>query len=83
VINDEQIEISARDVQFESINSGNASNHIRAECVGSSLVLSVNGTEIFSETDTSLTSGDVGLIATTYEEPLVDVNFDNFVVKKP
>jgi hypothetical protein len=77
VINDEQIEISARDVQFKSINSGNASNHIRAECVGSSLVLSVNGTEIFSETDTSLTSG-MSLIATTYEEPLVD-GFDNLL----
>ena len=83
VINDEQTEISARDIQFDSINGGNAANHIHAECIGSSLVLSANGTEIFSETDDSLTSGDVGLIATTYEEPGVDVNFDNFVVKKP
>ena len=83
VIDDEQIEISSRDVQFDSINGGNAANKIHAECIGSSLVLSANGTEIFSVTDTSLTGGDVGLIATTYEESGVDVNFDNFVVKKP
>jgi hypothetical protein len=83
VIDDEQIEISARDVKFDSINSGNAANHIHAECNGSDLVLSANGIEIFSVTDDTLTGGDVGLIATTYEEAGVDVNFDNFVVKKP
>jgi hypothetical protein len=33
--------------------------------------------------DTSFTSGDVGLIAGTYEEAGTDVLFDNFVVTKP
>ena len=83
VINGQQIDISARDVQFDSIRGGNASNHITAECVGERLSLSANGAELFTETDDSLSSGDVGLIATTYDEGGIDVQFDNFVVTEP
>jgi hypothetical protein len=83
VVNGEQLEISTRDLTFDAIHSGNASNHITAECVGSRLSLSANGTELFSITDDSHTSGDVGLIATTYEEGGIDVRFDNFVVTVP
>ncbi len=83
VVKDEQIEVSARDVKFEEIHGGNASNHITAECNGNQLVLSANGAELFSLTDDSLTSGDVGLIETTYEEGGIDVKFDNFMATKP
>jgi hypothetical protein len=83
VINGEQVEISARDVQFDAIRGGNASNHITAECVGNRLSLSANGEELFTETDDSLASGDVGLIAITYEEGGIDIQFDNFVVTEP
>jgi len=83
VVDDEQIEVSARDVQFDEINGGNATNHITASCIGSNLILSANGSQLFAVTDDSLTSGDVGLIATTYEEGGIDVKFDNFVVTEP
>jgi hypothetical protein len=40
----------------------------------------VNGQQVLSATDSSLTSGDIGLIAGTYDEGNVDVLFDNLVV---
>lgn len=80
VVNGEQQEISARDLKFDAIQAGNASNHISADCVGNRLSLSANGNELYSVTDDAYTSGDVGLIVTTYEEGGMDVNFDNFVV---
>jgi len=83
IVNGEQQEISARDLKFDAIQSGNASNHITAECVANRLSLSANGKELLSVTDDTHTSGDVGLIATTYEEGGVDIKFDNFVVTTP
>jgi hypothetical protein len=81
---DQQV-ITAGEQLLESsaVNKGNASNKIRAECIGSTLTLYVNGSQVDSVTDTSFTSGDVGLIAGTYEEAGTDVLFDNFVVTKP
>ncbi len=58
-------------------------NRIRAVCNGSSLVLSVNGQQVLSAEDTTLTAGDVGLVAGTFDDPNVDVTFDNFVVTQP
>lgn len=76
--------LSADQMQPASgINSGNALNHIRADCVGSTLTLYVNGQQISSVTDTSFTSGDVGLIVGTFDTPNVGILFDNFVVYKP
>jgi hypothetical protein len=65
------------------VKQGEASNHVRAECIGSELTLYVNGKKAASATDTTLTGGDVGLIAGTYSTPGTDVRFDNFVVSKP
>lgn len=61
----------------------NEVNRIEARCVGSTLTLSVNGVQLLSVNDTSLTSGGVGLLSGTYDEPGVDIYFDNFVVRKP
>ena len=83
MVNDEQEIISASSVAFDAIHGGNATNHITAECIGNRLTLSANGTELFSVTDDSHTSGDVGLIATTYEEGGIDIRFDNFLVTAP
>jgi len=66
-----------------TIKLGSSPNHLTAECVGSSLTLSVNGTVLADVKDTDLTSGDVGLIAGTYDTPGVDILFDNFVVTRP
>ena len=65
------------------INPGAATNHLKASCVGSSISLEVNGTELFTVHDTDIASGDVGLIAGTYDTVGTDILFDNFVVRKP
>jgi hypothetical protein len=66
-----------------SINKGLAINHLRADCAGDKLALYVNGFETTSVQDTTLKSGDVGMLAGTFNQPGVDVVFDNFVVLKP
>ena len=69
--------------QSESILQGSAHNRIRAECVGDKLVLSVNGNKLIEVVDSDYSSGDVGLIAGTYDSVGTDIRFDNFVVQKP
>ncbi|MBC7878353.1 MAG: hypothetical protein H7Y59_14375 [Anaerolineales bacterium] len=72
------------EMQFNSnIKTGLAVNHLRADCVGNTLTFYVNGFQIASVQNSSLTSGDIGLLAGTFAEPGVDVIFDNFVVLKP
>jgi len=68
---------------FAFIRQGSATNHIQADCFGSLLTLYVNGTPLTSVSDTTLTTGDVGLLASTYEEAGVDILFDNFLVTMP
>lgn len=65
------------------INQGTATNHIQADCTGNSLRLTVNGNILADVYDTSYTSGDVGLLAGSYDQPGIDVIFDNFMVKSP
>jgi hypothetical protein len=65
------------------INLGNATNNLKAECVGNRLALYVNGTLELEVLDSDLSHGDVGLIAETYETPSTEILFDNFVVTKP
>jgi hypothetical protein len=69
--------------QSSAVKQGNVLNHLRADCIGSTLTLYVNGTQALSVTDSSLTSGDVGLIGSTWGDGGADTLFDNFVVKKP
>lgn len=65
------------------IRPGNATNQVKAECIGSTLRLYANGTLLQEVTDTEFSSGDVGLIAGTFDEPGTDILFDNFVVRAP
>ncbi len=67
----------------DKILKGAATNHIRFDCVGSTLTLYVNGQQIDQRTDSSYKDGNVGLIAGTYTETGVDISFDNFFVYKP
>ncbi len=60
-----------------------AVNTLRADCVGSSLTFYINGTQIASVQDTTFTTGDVGLMAGTFDTAGTDILFDNFVVRKP
>jgi len=67
----------------ESINQGNASNTLRADCVGSTLSFYVNNESLGVYEDTEFSSGDVGLIAGTFDSSGVDIHFDNFMVSRP
>jgi len=84
VVDGEQILIGAENMEYtETINQGNATNKLRADCVGEHLVLHVNGEKLLDVTDTDYAKGDVGLIAGTFDVTGTDIYFDNFVVKKP
>ena len=58
-------------------------NHLRADCVGNTLTFYVNFTQVASVQDSDFPNGDVGLLAGAFNEPGVDVMFQNFVVIQP
>ena len=66
-----------------NIKTGMAVNHLRADCAGDSLTFYVNGFKVASVQDSTLKAGGVGLLAGTFDQPGVDVIFDNFVALKP
>ena len=67
----------------DGINTGYESNRIRFDCVGSTLSLYANGVLLQQESDTNFTSGDVGLMAGTFDTAGAQIAFDNFIVTKP
>ncbi len=67
----------------DNINKGLAINHLRADCTGQTLTFYVNGFQIAQAQDSTLTSGDVGMLAGTFSTAGVDIVFDNFVVLQP
>ena len=67
----------------EAIRPGTALNQLRADCVGESLTLYVNGQLVAQVQDGAFPSGNVGLIAGTYDTLGVDIFFDNLVVREP
>ena len=67
----------------DKINTGTAVNHLRADCNGDDLVFYINGSQLADVHDQTLQHGDVGLLAGSFNQPGVDVVFDNFVVIKP
>ena len=85
ILNGEESLIGMDKMQYNdtSIKLGSSPNHLTAECVGNNLTLTVNSAVLADVKDADLTSGDVGLIAGTYDTPGVDILFDNFVVTRP
>jgi hypothetical protein len=76
--------LGQNEMQFsDKIIKGMAVNHLRSDCVGDTLSLYVNGFEIATSRDSTLKSGDIGLLAGTFSQPGVDIIFDNFVALKP
>ena len=67
----------------EAINQGDADNHLRVDCIDNEIILFINGVMIAQIQDSVLASGDVGLMAGTFETPGTDILFDNFVVNTP
>ncbi len=58
-------------------------NHLRFDCVDSTLTGYVNDTMVAKTDDAAFRDGDTGLTSGAFEEAGVDVSFDNFVVYKP
>jgi hypothetical protein len=69
--------------QSDVVRQGNVTNRIRAICDGSSLALFVNGQRLATAEDDTFASGDIALTATSYEDELTEVRFDNLVVQQP
>jgi tRNA A-37 threonylcarbamoyl transferase component Bud32 len=69
--------------QSSVIRQGDATNHIRAICDGSTLALYVNGQRLVATEDDAFTTGDIALAATTYEDKVTEIHFDNLVVRHP
>ena len=77
LINSDSLEFAA------SINQGRSINYLVATCQGNQLSFDINGVNQFLIKDDSLMSGDVGLIAGSFDEPGVDIFFENFTVFQP
>lgn len=85
MINDDQYQLLGMDAlqPTDAIHLGSALNHIRADCIGDTLTLYINGVQAAQARDSSFPAGDVGLIAGTYDAPGTDIRFDNFIVYQP
>jgi hypothetical protein len=71
-------------LKMDGIKKGNATNHIRADCIGEALTLYANGKQVSLAYDKSLTGGDVGLaVRSDNLEGGVDIRFNNFAVYSP
>ena len=69
--------------ESDAIRQGNAANQIQATCDGSTLELSINGQRLATADDSTFTSGDIALTATSYEDTPTEIRFDNLVVRQP
>jgi hypothetical protein len=67
----------------DAVRQGDATNHLRGDCVGDSLAIYANGELLQTITDSEFRNGDVGLLGGTFDDPGTDIRFDNFVVLKP
>jgi hypothetical protein len=69
--------------ESDAIHQGNAANQIQATCDGSTLELFINGQRLAKADDSTFTSGDIALTATSYEDAPTEIRFDNLVVRQP
>jgi hypothetical protein len=84
MIGGEQSLIGLESMHFSrDIQQGVDSNLLRADCVGDSLGFYINDNFIIRRRDTSFASGDIGLIAGTFEEAGVEIQFKNLLVRSP
>lgn len=66
-----------------AIVRGTAVNHLRLDCNRDALSGYVNGVKVAQVQDRTLTHGEAGVLAGTFEEPGADIVFDNFIVLQP
>ena len=82
-INDGEYEPLVEWTESDVVVQGNAQNHIRASCVGSTLTLEVNGVQLAQTNDSAYKSGGFGLKAAPLEEGMTRIEFDNLFVSQP
>ncbi len=70
-------------LESNTINPGAATNHVRFDCVGSTLTLYVNNTQVDQQIDADYSTGNVGLLAGSFTAGGTDILFDNFIVYRP
>ena len=66
-----------------SVMKGKAINIISVSCQGNNLRFDINGENQFSIKDDRFVKGDIGLIVGSFDEPGVDIFFDNITVFQP
>ncbi len=67
----------------DAIKQGASTNTIRLTCIDDTLTLYVNDVELATAQDSQFSTGDVGLLAGSFDTAGVDIRFDNFVVREP
>jgi hypothetical protein len=68
----------------DAINQGiGATNHLKVVCAGNRFSFYVNDTLLTEVSDSTFSSGSIGLAVGTFDEPGVAVNFDNIEVYSP
>jgi len=82
-MNNQTTLLGQSEMQLNAMVQPNMINHLRGDCIGNTLTLYVNFTQVASAQDADLASGDVGVLAGTFNQPGVDVSFDNFVALQP
>lgn len=83
--NDDRTLLSADSLlPADAIRQGEATNHIRFDCVGSDFALYVNDILVSTASDSTFTTGgDVALLAGTFSIGGADILFQNLVVYQP
>ncbi|TAK12250.1 MAG: serine protease [Anaerolineae bacterium] len=67
----------------DEVPTGSGVRTITAACIDDYLGLAVNGVVVAETEDSALTSGDIGLIAGTWDNGNVTISFDNLIVTEP
>jgi hypothetical protein len=71
-------------LKMDGIKTGNATNHIRADCIGEQLTLYANGKQVNLAYNDSLTGGTTGLVVRSGKTAEgTEISFDNFTVFVP
>lgn len=66
-----------------SIQQGDAINHLRLDCIGSTLTGYINDQMVAISEDANFQDGDTGMTAGSFDLGGVEIRFDDFVVIKP
>jgi len=67
----------------DAVHRGMAITLLRADCIGQELTFTINGQTALAVQDSDLSTGEIGLIAGTYDIAGTDILFDNFRAIKP